>query len=375
MSSPTRAAGRRPGDRRLAGLVAKSGFWLSPDKRIYADHGHVFDKVNSFPGWPIPYDTVQGRRIMQRPWGEAMVQQFFNQYEELLPVIDNMRTESQGARLAVEALGNAYAGDALSRFLRFLAFDTSLRQKLAFLGQQDYRDDVDQTLGPNAAAAAEWDAAALRRTDATRFFIESMPFDALRVAAETAPPSMSWSDVSDDDLLALCDQRRVLADFYARTNASTDKRIVLCPKKVGELPTLGYVADKILGLDLRNRRKHLTDMAIQVGHRFDIYVYGHTHIAAAPSLQKMNSLWQVSVVNTGAFQRLISLEELQGLAKEEHQPVTKAFVQLTPEGLPPCYSFVRIDPYPAGASPKAELLAWALVENKCTELESCPAWP
>jgi hypothetical protein len=41
------------------------------------------------------------------------------------------------------------------------------------------------------------------------------------------------------------------------------------------------------------------------------------------------------VVNTGAFQRLISLEELQALAKEQQQPVTKVFVQLTPEQLSP----------------------------------------
>ena len=40
--------------------VLASGFWLSADGRVYADHGHQFDDVNTFKEWPTPFVTKDG---------------------------------------------------------------------------------------------------------------------------------------------------------------------------------------------------------------------------------------------------------------------------------------------------------------------------
>jgi len=355
--------------------VAKSGYWTSPDKRVYGDHGHAFDKVNSFPGWPEPFDTRDGKRILQRPWGESMVQQFYNQYEELLPIIDNLTGETDGVRLGVDALGENFAVDAAGRFLRFLAFDTSLRQKLAFLGQQE-RDDVDNRLGGAAAADAEWDVAAVRTGDAGRFLIESMPFDTIRAAAEQARPTIDWRDVSDDNLTALCDQRKVLIEYYSRRpdQLPAGKSISPCALRPGNAASLGYVADKVLGLDLRNRRKHIERMSREIGRQFDVYVYGHTHKAVEPTSQKIASRRRVSIVNTGAFQRLVTVKQLTDLARSLNRPLPEIFAQLTPEQLPACYSFVRVAPYGDGI-PKAELLWWTQSQGSWTEAGCAPYPP
>src|SRR5437870_8520678 len=38
--------------------INSNGYWASKDGLVWGEHGHQFDKVNSFPGWPMPTTTV-----------------------------------------------------------------------------------------------------------------------------------------------------------------------------------------------------------------------------------------------------------------------------------------------------------------------------
>jgi UDP-2,3-diacylglucosamine pyrophosphatase LpxH len=353
--------------------LSETGYWVSADKKIYADHGHMYDRVNRFDGWPHPFEVRAAGPVMRQPWGEDMVQHFYNQYEELLPIIDNVGTEIAGARLGVDALGNAVARTAARRFIKFLVLDTTLSQKLSFLGESS-ADDGNLTLGGAPAAGAPWDFAAIRAQDAGKFYAGSMPLDALREAAQNAGVQTSWEDVLDDDIAVLCEQRKVLIEYYQKAEARPEGTITPCPVKEPS-PRLGYVADKILGRDARNRRVYLQAMRTTVRKPFDVYVYGHTHTAVAPFPQKIKALWTVRVVNDGAFQRTISLEQLDALARMEDTTTATLFAELTPDDLQPCYPFVRVHPYAANQKPTPELKWWSLADGKWSEEDSCAAWP
>lgn len=361
--------------------LATRGYWVSSDKRIFADHGHMFDKVNKYTGWPEPYENTAHGRVMLRPWGEGMVQEFYNQYEELVPAVDNMTDETTGARLAAEALGPEAKKIALKRFVRFLAHDTTLRQKLDSLGASEGEvDDVDLRLGGEQPDTVPWDFAAIRAGDATRFFVESMALDKARETAAQVAEPISWADVDDEEIAELCEQRRVLIEFYTRNPGAKrppDAQMAACPQVAGAEANLGYAADKIFRRDLRNRRKYLVSMQAPVGAPFDVYVYGHTHAAVDPADQKLREAWQAKVVNTGAFQRTASVDQVRQLRDKEDKdkPLAQFFAGLTPEKLRPCYPFVRVKPYAAGAKPSAELRWWALSNGSWRELSSCPPWP
>lgn len=358
-----------PGENRVS--ISKTGYWLSNDKKIYADHGHMYDRVNKFEGWPQPYETRPSGLVMQQPWGEDMVQHFYNQYEELLPAIDNVSDEIAGAQLGVSVLGASAGRVAAQRFIKFLIIDTTLLQKLAFLGEHD-ADDDDLTLGGTAEEGVKWDFAAIRKGDAGKFLVESMPVDHLRDVAQDADMKIAWADITDDDIATACEQRKVLIEYYQKAEPEHAGKFATCVVTGND--TLGYVADKILARDSRNRRKFLAATGKTVGSQFDVYVYGHTHTAVAPFTQKIASLWDVSVVNDGAFQRTISPQQLEALAGDKSK-MGQMFANLTPEGMRPCYSYVRIDPYAANSKPMAELKWWSFSKGKWSERSDCPPWP
>lgn len=353
--------------------IAAAGYWVSDDKRIFGDHGHMPDKVNRFEHWPEPWAITPAGRVMLQPWGERMVQEFYNQYEELLPAIDNMTDEAAGMRLAIKALGPQQMGNALKRFLAFLAFDTTLRQKLSSLGR-GAADNGDLMLGSTPPRDV-WDISGIRAGNTKEFFVQSMPLDELRLVAQQTESDLSWDGVSDEDIAELCEQRAVLIAYYAAHPAQrvpAEAKIEPCPVKPDAERSLGRVADQVLNRDAANRRKHLRAASGEVSKRFEVYVYGHTHSAASPFKQKIQNLWQASVVNTGAFQRLASSDEIQRMAAGSGETATQVFAKLLPEQMKPCYSFVRIRPYVPDGKPKVELMWWALEAGKFDEHASCP---
>jgi hypothetical protein len=45
------------------------GFWMSPDGRIVAEHGHqVGNDVNRYDRWPVITRDQRGTTYLERPW-------------------------------------------------------------------------------------------------------------------------------------------------------------------------------------------------------------------------------------------------------------------------------------------------------------------
>jgi len=88
---------------------------------------------------------------------------------------------------------------------------------------------------------------------------------------------------------------------------------------------------------------------------FQLFVFGHTHEAesAFTTMQGTLSEWQPIAINTGAWQRVISAEDLETWrAGRRRGDVLSA----QPDALPPCYSVVVVRPYKS--KPTAQLRYW-----------------
>jgi hypothetical protein len=86
------------------------------------------------------------------------------------------------------------------------------------------------------------------------------------------------------------------------------------------------------------------------------YVFGHTHRAenARPvNVETSRKTLEVSVANTGAFQRVGTAAQLEAalVRRQKDDPGFTVF-QLTPEDIPECYTYVYVAPY----TEKPELL-------------------
>src|SRR5205807_9892172 len=79
--------------------------------------------------------------------------------------------------------------------------------------------------------------------------------------------------------------------------------------------------------------------------------FGHSHTAkkAFTPHRHIRPDWPVSVINTGAWQRIASLDQMQAL---ECGRSAKAVLTETPlSALPACYSSVVVDPYTTNPVP------------------------
>lgn len=350
-------------------VIVMSGIYLSHDGLILADHGHQFDKVNSFPNWPNPFVVAQGKHYLYRPWGEQMVQQFYNQYEELFPVIDNLSSESSGVRLGLAALDSKDISVAINRFLRFLLFHQSWDQAMAFLGKEEI------------AASLDWDIDRIRREESIKSLLDCFDFnDPIRKIAEKAwgkgELELGLADLTDEEIRMVCDCRRRLAIMQSEGGSS--EIVSECPVKEGKL---GHIADKLINRYNSLLKAHLiqTYKVLKTmnpeARPFQIYIHGHTHkshrgipLSIDPSIG-----WSVLFLNSGAFQRVATPEQIDKIRRERGLSEYEVLRVLKPEDLPPCYSYIRIDPYNKNSEPNPVLRFWVREGEKLwTEKKRCP---
>ena len=202
--------------------VVTSGYWLSDDSAIYADHGHQFDELNKMKNWPKPFVTSDGVERMQKPWGENMVQQFYNQYEFVFPVIDNVADEASGVSFAINDAGFNRTTSAVGKFFRFFLFEQSMRQTASVLSTDP------------AADPPKWDKAAVQKKPIS-FFVEGLQGDSK--LTESATKAMASMDVQfdptkleDDEVKQICDLKLVLK--------GKGESIEQCPTTDGKLSSI-----------------------------------------------------------------------------------------------------------------------------------------
>ena len=90
------------------------------------------------------------------------------------------------------------------------------------------------------------------------------------------------------------------------------------------------------------------------------YVFGHTHRAVNRTQLSLGDMKSgpvdIEYINTGAFQRIVSKEQLEKLLVAPAGGQARSLSSLTPNDLPACYTFVAVEPY--SVAPKANLMSW-----------------
>ena len=329
--------------------LVEAGIWTSPDRAIVAEHGHQIGlDVNRYDRWPRVVKTVDGIDYVIRPWGELFVQRLFNEQEEQYPIIDNLSPESAGARYRAADRGFWGSASDIARLLFFNLLETSPRQQSVMLGA-------------GAVARREWNTAVARKLGADLFIKALDPQDPLAIALRPDDPeanaikaqltvlAQDKDRLPDEEVMHLCD---LLAD-----------------RKLGHLctiPQAGALAQHLLVAKAKVLGRHLSERQKTFGP-MRLFIYGHTHQFELPWQVKVG-LAQVTVVNSGAFQRLVDeagfLKRLNGMTPEE------GLRKISLEQLAPCYSAVLVKPTNAGEVPAAEILAWFMPEDGVGELIS-----
>lgn len=321
-------------------FFVESGLWVSEDKRIVAEHGHqIGSDVNAFADWPkVTTTDSSGTQLMIRPWGERFVQQLFNEQEMNYPVIDNLNPETAGARYRMSERGMGGSIKDLARFIAFNIFETTPGQK--------YR-----ALSTNGAHDPPFNRDAAEKVG-HRLFSYSLPEgDAFKELLQDTNPEGEelrreldemLKTMSTEDLEMLCRN----AVVYTKINPCN--------------PVLAALVVDVLVPKTAIFRSHLRAREAALGP-FDLFVYGHTHRWESRWKVSLNNTHSVTVVNTGAFQRLVDEEAFLQLAAARTMSPAQALRELRPEDLTACYSVVFVRP--GNLRPVAELWLWEMSES------------
>lgn len=139
--------------------VSTTGYWLSHDRRIYADHGHQIGiDPNAYRGWPRPFREQDDKWYLTRPWGEQFMQSFYNAYEDRYPIIDNVSAESEAVKFAIAREGQSGLVHAVGRFVGFTLLKTSWTQRI----------DLARLQSPSAQPEGHVDAAEVAKDPKSR---------------------------------------------------------------------------------------------------------------------------------------------------------------------------------------------------------------
>ncbi len=334
--------------------VAGEGFWRSTDGLIHAEHGHQIEgRAARFDDWPVPFVTRSGQRHVARPWGHSVVQALYDRHEPRFPIVDNLADNGAGVREALAAAGVEDAGPAAADLLRFLLFRMSWQQ---------FRMDLDR----GDVESPAWDLAAVRGAG-PRFLVESLPdddrFKPLAARALDAGRLTALMDgLTDDELTALCDHRAALRRARRRFERiltqldPTGPPLAECPRTPEtDAPRFEYFwgsRDRVFGRHL----EQLTDP-----RPVAVMVHGHTHLAdyrqgnftrveagltyVVDGFSPVRGAATPIVVNGGAWQRTVTPRQLAEHRRRLGLSEAALLESMRPEQLPPCYSFVQIDPY------------------------------
>jgi hypothetical protein len=333
-----------------AGRVAlvTRGFWMSPDGRIVAEHGHqIGNDVNRYGRWPAITRDQNGTTYLERPWGERFVQQVFNSQEEEYEIIDNVTPETVGVKYRIADRGYVRTVADVARFIAFNLFETSLAQKDASLGAPNADPRQADPNDPD-----RWNLALARQELGYSLFLEALAKDdPLRAQIEGRDAASEalrteLTALARDDKRLTDDEVRALCEHLVRREA---------PQKCATA-TAGALLESTLV-----QRPHVVGTHIE-GHlrgdaRLRIFVYGHTHGFEEGWPLKVRSGSEVTVHNTGAFQRTVDEAGFLARVARKNLAPGDALRKIKLEDLPPCYSAVLVT-YASSGVPESKTWRW-----------------
>lgn len=357
------------------------GFWQSDDGEFFVEHGHFIEgDVNKYSLLPASCldensaDVACGERkakYLSRPWGEQFVQKYYNQFEVKFPIIDNFTSEAYAVKLALTTLPAAEIAEALFGGLKFLIFDQSLAQFGNALGE-----------GEGAAHKPDWDVKSEKEKGGA-FLIASFPKGDPLGSLVTANKHQLDLDgivamLSLDEIRQICDMRSDIVEA-----AKSKGELTKISKCVDKKATAGAAITRALNSEADLISKRIKEVSRGVAKDsaksglFSSYIFGHTH-AAKGKIRAFAAEkgWNPYVLNTGAWQRVVSPAVFERILLEKKIDKTAALRIVRLEDLPACYSFVRVSSYVKGTSapPAPELLYWAKPSdtNSWRTFTGCP---
>lgn len=318
----------------------KSGVWVSDDGRVVIEHGHqIGADVNKYDEWPDIVKEQDGKEYVVRPWGERFVQLMFNEQESQYPIIDNFNPEAAGVRYRMADQGVWGTAKDIARFIAFNLFETSISQKGKVFGKPEKggADIWNLTLAKNRGHKLF--LAALKAEDSFR---QQLILDDDKVKEVHKELDELLKDMDDTDIRSLCD--------LAASNSGDGWK--LCREE-----QLGSVVQSLQSQNFV-LRKHLKARLKDSPHKkMSVFIYGHTHQMVPPQSLDINSLYSVTWLNSGAFQRLIDEEGFLKRVKEKGWKEQDGLRRLKPEDLAPCYGVVLV-PYSKEGQPEPTTMMW-----------------
>ena len=302
-----------------------TGIWKSSDGIILIEHGHqIGSEANRYDTWPNIVRAHGGQEYIIRPWGEQFVQKMFNEQEDNYPIIDNLSPESAGIRYRMADRGVWGNGADVAKFVSFNLFQTSLRQKVQILGDEGFPEEKPKWDIPKA------------RGKGHQLFVAALPQDdpfraGLLGDSEQAKKAQSELDVLANDITRLPDENVKMLCEQAEIRG---KSICKKPELGASIQKLLVPREWVLASHLRQRKADFPDMRY--------FIYGHTHLLEEAWRPGSSSLGKV--LNSGAFHRVIDEESFLLLVKAKGLTPEEGLKKITPEELPPCYTFVEIAP-------------------------------
>jgi hypothetical protein len=324
-------------------IVATSGYWLSRDGRVHAEHGHEI----RFGGQALPALRELNQRL-----------------DAIYPSLHNVAVSGSGGKYAVAADSTLAAGDVAIAVIRDALFNVSWQQ---------FRMELDD----GEVQPPLWDVVQARNQGAS-LLVASLADDdplkglAARLAAEGRLGAIA-EGLTDQELTALCDYRAAVRRARRRFEplvtqfAPRGPAVAECPRTP---ETRGAVfeyfwrsRDELYGNYVERARRRSSGPNAPV-----VFAIGHSHLAdRAQSYANMISggLLKIPmegfspvrgaltpvVINGGAWNRTITPVQLERLRSERGGSWHDFLRSLEPEQLSPCYSFVLIPAYDQQPAP------------------------
>lgn len=350
-------------------LVASSGSWTSPDRRVHVEHGHqVPEDPHRFEGWPAPFVTRDGRRHLTRPWGERVVQSAVNALEGRFPIVDNVAAAGAGLKLALAADGS-FAPAHLDRLLNYFVFT---------MPWQQFRMELDD----GDVEPPQWEMTQVRAQGPT-LLVDALPDDDrfkpfARQALADGRLASAVASLTDEQVIALCDYRAAIRRARRRFEPALTQ---LSPRgpAVTECPRTPDTRGAAFEYFWRSRDKQAARYldALQAAApgrvRPGVLVLGHSllpdraqdnanmisgNLLKIPleGFSPVRHSAQPVVIRGGAWQRTITPNQVDQLVQSRGAAERDVIRTLTPADLRACYSFVEIGHY--ADTPKPRVRYW-----------------
>jgi UDP-2,3-diacylglucosamine pyrophosphatase LpxH len=331
---------RGPADRVTA---AASGYWLSHDGKVHAEHGH---------------------EIRLRAQDLRALHDLYERLEPHYPIVDSVAVLGAGAKYALAA-DNALASADTAALL--------VRDGLLSVSWQQFRMELDD----GEVQPPRWDVMQARRQGAS-LLVSSLADDdplkplAAKLDADGRLSSVA-ADLTDEELTALCDYRAAVRRARRRFEPLVTQFAPRGPA-VTECPRTPDTRGAIFDYFWRSRDELYGDYVERATRRANgprppvVFAIGHTHLAdRAQSNANMISggLLKIPmegfspvrgaltpvVINGGAWNRTITPVQLERLHAERKVSWHDLLRSLEPEELPPCYAFVHVPAYDQDPAP------------------------